>query len=323
VTGPRFDQDAFRSPDAVRAVVVGGANTDLIGFPEASLTYRDSNPGSVVSYSGGVARNIAENLARLAVDVHLITAFGNDVASFELAEECRESGVAIDASLVDEDLPGARYLAIDDETRELAVAVSDMRVLDRITPEVLAADATHELLASAHVVVADCNLTAEAIEWLARNTAAPLVVDPVSAAKAPRVLGVLDRVAAIKPNGHEAQALLGYPVNDAGTAHRAARELVGRGVARAFVTPAESGIGWADAGESGSFDLPRTRILNSIGAGDAFVAGVVYAMLSGTDTVQAALLGSACSAITLDSPATVNPSMNREFAFATAKELYS
>jgi pseudouridine kinase len=320
----RFDAKEYGSPDAARVVAVGGANTDLIGFPDADIVYRDSNPGSVERYPGGVARNIAENLARLDLDVHLITAFGSDTASFELAEECREVGVVIEAALFDENLPGARYLAIDDESNELALAVSDMRVIDLLTPSFMAEAARHELLASADVIVVDCNLPAETLEWIAHSTRVPLVVDPTSASKAGRVTDLLNRVAAIKPNGHEAQALVGREVSDLETAGRAALELVEHGCARAFVTPAGKGIGWADSRDGGILTFPpATVIKNSVGAGDAFLAGVVYAMLSGTGTEQAAVMGTACSAIALESVHTVNPRMSRELAFETAKELFS
>ena len=47
------------------SVVVGGANMDLLGSPQAILKSHTSNPGSVSSSPGGVGRNIAENLVRL------------------------------------------------------------------------------------------------------------------------------------------------------------------------------------------------------------------------------------------------------------------
>jgi pseudouridine kinase len=58
--------------------VVGGANMDICASPARRLRTHDSNPGSVVTSPGGVARNIAENLARLGVDSRLVTAVGAD-----------------------------------------------------------------------------------------------------------------------------------------------------------------------------------------------------------------------------------------------------
>ena len=49
-------------------VVVGGANMDISGRPDAPLVAQDSNPGKVRLSPGGVARNIAHNLALLGED---------------------------------------------------------------------------------------------------------------------------------------------------------------------------------------------------------------------------------------------------------------
>ncbi|HLA42707.1 MAG TPA: PfkB family carbohydrate kinase, partial [Aggregatilineales bacterium] len=57
-------------------LVIGAAAVDIKGMPFESLVSAASNPG-IVRYSyGGVARNIAENLARLEVNVILLSAVG-------------------------------------------------------------------------------------------------------------------------------------------------------------------------------------------------------------------------------------------------------
>jgi pseudouridine kinase len=59
-------------------VVVGGMNADVVDRSFEPLLARDSNPGRTSVSSGGVGRNIAENLVHLGVDVELITALGGD-----------------------------------------------------------------------------------------------------------------------------------------------------------------------------------------------------------------------------------------------------
>ena len=77
---------------AKRIAVVGGANMDIGGFPSARLVMGDSNPGKVRMTLGGVGRNIAENLSRLGLEVHLITALGNDTNGHAIINDCREKG---------------------------------------------------------------------------------------------------------------------------------------------------------------------------------------------------------------------------------------
>ena len=55
-------------------VVIGGAGIDINGFPSGKLIQKSSNPGRVKLSLGGVGRNIAENLARLGLNVKLLSA---------------------------------------------------------------------------------------------------------------------------------------------------------------------------------------------------------------------------------------------------------
>ena len=71
-----------------RIAVVGGANMDIGGFPSAALIPGDSNPGQVRMSVGGVGRNIAENAARMGLEVELITALGADGNGRMILEDC-------------------------------------------------------------------------------------------------------------------------------------------------------------------------------------------------------------------------------------------
>ena len=79
-------------------IVIGAVNMDLSGTPAAALRDGDSNPGRVTMTPGGVARNIAENLARLGRKVSLITAMGDDLYAAFIRERSLNSG--IDLSLI-------------------------------------------------------------------------------------------------------------------------------------------------------------------------------------------------------------------------------
>ena len=108
----------------IRAVAVGAANIDLNGFPGQPLVMRDSNPGHIRTCPGGVARNIAENLARLGVPVALITALGNDTGGASLRASCRELGIRLDRSVEVPGHPSSTYMAIMDEEGDMALGLS-------------------------------------------------------------------------------------------------------------------------------------------------------------------------------------------------------
>lgn len=297
------------------AVVVGGANVDLLGVSDSGLINADSNPGRISESPGGVGRNIAENLVMLGVPTVLITAFGDDAHGRWLREECMADGIDIAGSVVVKDIPGSRYLAISKCDGDMALALNDMRALTAITPDVLAASV--DLIARAGVVVADTNIPAETLRWLAKNCASPWIVDPVSAAKAPRMLGLLGGVYALKLNALEASALLGRHVaaDDDADVSDAAAALVALGVKRVFLTRGTAGVIAADRNTVTSLPAPDVSIANVTGAGDAFSAGVAYATLLGATLGQAALIGSGMAALALKSERTVSRAVDPE-AFA-------
>jgi pseudouridine kinase len=308
-------------PRTALVVVVGGANTDVVGVPSAALLLRDSNPGTIRTSAGGVGRNVAENLARLGATVELVTAFGGDAAGAELRASCRAAGIGVAQSLTVADLPGAHYLAVLDERRDMSVAVNDMRVLDRLTPDALAEPERAALLLAADLIVIDANLPADTLAWLAAAVRAPIVLEPVSAAKTGRAVPILDRLAAVTPNTLEAGEILGHEVVGIDGAQRAARELVARGVGVAFVTCGLDGTTWADTARSGVVAAPHVDVANASGAGDAFCAGVAFALLADADARSAALFGTAMAAFALADDETVSRAVTRAAALEKMKEL--
>jgi pseudouridine kinase len=284
--------------------VVGGSNTDIVGLPEGRFAMRDSSPGHVRVSPGGVARNVAENLARLGAEVRLVTAFGGDVEAESLERECRAAGIDTSFSVTEPGLPGSRYLAVLDAAGDLAAAVSDMRVLDTLTPDALDPAA----FADAAVVVLDTNLRASTIVRAAELAgSAMIVLDPVSTAKAPLARPVLGRLAALKANLREAEELSGA----AGPEGAAAR-LLEAGVERVFVTMGADGVWCADARGGFALPAPSATPVNATGAGDAFTAGVAWALAASCGLRDTARTASVLAGLALESERTVSERVSAE-----------
>ena len=292
-----------------RIVVVGGANVDIIGRPEVTLLSRDSNPSTITTSPGGVGRNIAENLVRLGVQVSLVTAFGSDCMGESLARQCRDYGIDLGPSLFAQDMPGSRYVAILDREGDMTLAVNDMRVLELITPAQL--EQRRVLFEAADLVVVDANLAPDSLAWLSARVSAPLLFDPVSAAKVVRAMPILQSLAVFKCNLLEAATALECDPADVADAAWAARRLRNAGARCAIVTAGVAGAFWADEtgeGHTPSFGAP---VVNATGAGDAFTAGIAYALLGGAQTGDAVRFASAVAAFTLGAQETVSPHLSR------------
>jgi len=264
---------------------------DIGGSPEGTLIPRDSNPGRVTVRPGGVGRNIAHNLCLLGAQVQLLSAVGEDVYGAALLESCQALGINVEMTMIRPRERSSTYLYITDETGDMRLAIADMAITDRITPETLAP--CLERINSSDAVVLDANLSPAALRFLAEQVTAPLYADPVSTAKAPRLKTLLGRLRILKPNRLEAETLTGERDPE-----KAARALLGAGVRRVFLSLGAEGLLAAEGDRLLRLPCAPARVINTTGAGDAAMAALVWAGTQGFDlekSAQAALLAGAAA----------------------------
>jgi len=294
--------------DSSYVVVVGGANMDIAGRPAGALVQRDSNIGTVRLSHGGVGRNIAHNLALLGTRVSLVTAFGDDASGEALKQGCVRVGVDVSCALTVPGAASSTYLFVMDESGDMQVAINDMAILDQLTQELLAQRL--DLIRGAAACVADANLPERSVAWLAEEAGVPVFCDPISVAKAPRLISSLPHVHTLKPNRMEAEALTGIQVHDDVSLELACQELLRRGVGRAFVSLGADGLLCAEGRESRRLPRLEGRLVNATGAGDAMMAALVWAHLHDMSLLEAGMAGLAASAIAIEGSETINPLMS-------------
>lgn len=290
------------------AAVVGGVNVDIGGRAFSPLVAKDSNPGSISFSLGGVGRNIAHNLALLGADVRLLSAIGEDVYGQNITASCAGLGIDISHILRLRELPTSTYLYIAGPDGEMNMALSDMEIAKKITPGYLAANLP--VLRNARVVVADTNIPEESLQYLAENAEVPLFCDPVSVAKAAKLLPLLHKIHTLKPNRLEAELLSGVAIREKKDAEKAAKRLLDKGVERVFLSLGAEGV-YAATREKALWQpiLPGNTV-NTTGCGDAFMAALVWAWLEDLPLEETALAGAAAGAIAMESDATINPAMH-------------
>ena len=144
--------------------VIGGANIDVQGKSREALRDRDSNPGDVHISPGGVARNVAENLSRLGVSCRLITAVGDDQYGRFLMQCSTDAGIDTRGVHQLEQLPTSTYLSILDNTGDMQVALSDMRIMDELGADLLTPHKS--IIAQSSLLILDANLPDDALGWL-------------------------------------------------------------------------------------------------------------------------------------------------------------
>lgn len=297
-----------------RVLVVGAAGVDIKVQPRTeTVELAGSNPGTIRWSWGGVARNMAENLARLGAEVHLITAVGDDGWGHALLHSLRELGINTDGCVVSVEQPTASYCALYRADRELWVAFDDMAVMREMTSGHLRR--LSRLVKEADMVCLDANLSSRSLKTLLSMTAqyeVPVCVDPTAALLAHRLTPYLPMITAITPGRAEAEALLGESLDDEDTISVGARRLVQAGVDLAIITLGADGIYYATSEESGRVPAFPVEVVDAIGAGDALTAAVAYGLMEGVSPGEAVRLGMAAAAQTVSYPDTVCPHLTLE-----------
>ena len=257
---------------------------DICGRPDKRIVKCDSNPGVISACPGGVGRNIAHDLRLLGANVSLIAPVGGDLYGAELTESCRALGIDMSMSPVFPDERTSTYLYITDEHGDMQLAVADMDITKRITPQFLAQYI--DRINTYSGVVFDVNIEAESLEYAAERIRVPMYADTVSTAKAPRIKNILPYLTAVKPNLIEAQTLTGK-----NRPEDCAEALLDMGVKKVFISLGRGGMLAADCNETLSIPCENCRIVNTTGAGDAAMAAIALADMCGFSLRETAAIG--------------------------------
>lgn len=256
-----------------------------------------SNPGNVSCDFGGVARNVAENLARLTRRVALVSLVGTDEAGRGLVRHL--DTLAVDTSLIQRSpKPTASYTAILEPSGELVLGLADMDLYEEITPSLLGPLLPR--LREFDGWFVDANLPAETLEWLvAQRTRQWIAADAVSVPKAARLKGVLREVSPLFLN--RAQAAV---VADAGES-----------VSGVMTTGPGGLVAWLEDDMRTLPALPA-KVRDVTGAGDALIAGTLFGLSEHYGFFEAVRVGLAAAAITVESEYTVSPLLNADSLYA-------
>ena len=296
-------------------VGIGAANIDLMGRSRAPLVMEDSNPGFISMSVGGVTHNICENAVRIgAKKAKLITAVGDDLYGETIRRTCEAVGIDTGDFLVVPGESSSTYLSLHRPTGEMAVALSDMRVLQRLSVEFLRD--REELLRSAGAIVMDTGLPEEILAYVTDSFGeqVPIFVDPVSTAYAEKLRGRLRGYHTVKPNLLETQVLAEMEIKTRQDLEQAAQRLLSQGLVRLVVSLGREGVYYRDREGLALWvrGKPLERVVNATGAGDAFMGGLLYTFLRGDPPERALPFAVAASRMAVSHQCTINPDISKQ-----------
>lgn len=291
-------------------VVIGAANIDLTGISATHLNLGESNIGKVSIGAGGVGRNIADNFARLStqdnVKTYLLSAIGDDAHGKVIAEQSKQAGIDLAHCQILKGHPSAAYFSIVDHQGEMSSAINDMSIVEHIDVAYLSSKST--LINQAKLIVLDANLPQQSIDYICQNFAhIPIFADPVSAVKAAKLKPHLQAIYCLTPNLNEAEILSGSK-----DLEKIANSLHQQGVKNLYITLGDKGISVSNQNGTSPTHLPafNGKITNVNGAGDAFMAGLIYAFIKNMPQSKQIIFAQACAFLTAQSESTINKNIN-------------
>jgi len=303
-------------PVPERIVCFGGATVDHSYRAPAPLVLATSNPVEGSRGFGGVARNVAENLARLGKNTVLVSIIGDDANGRAVLAHLRNLGIDTTQIIINGEHPTAEYAAVIGPDGDLFLGIAEMDIFSRLTPGHL--DRVWPQLASASWVFADCNLSAEVLAALCTRKADGrfrLAVDGVSTIKVMRLPQDLSSIDVLFMNKDEACAYLTTDV----TAEGAATLLLERGARQVVITEGAKGAIVGGPGHTERVLAVPARFVDATGAGDAMIAGTLSDLLADVPLREAVGTGALVSALTTEHRSSVHPDLSQRF-LAAARE---
>ena len=291
----------------MKCCVVGGCGVDIVGFPNEELIFHDSNPGHIGYSLGCVGRNIGENIFRLGEDVRIVSVVGDDHNGRLALEGLRKIGMDANGIEVLKDENTATYLALLNHEGDMEIAISQMEIIKNITPEFV--EKRREELESCENIVTETNLEKETLEYLLNNINGKFFVDSVSVTKSKRLRDCLSNIYFLKTNVLEAGAILQRDVNTDDNLILAGMEFMRRGVKNVAITRGSEGASIFTREGNFFMSSEKVKVLNTSGAGDAFLAGFVKGELLGLTIEEKLKMAMAASLLTIQSEKTISENM--------------
>ncbi|PPK98876.1 fructokinase [Kineococcus xinjiangensis] len=255
------------SPPALRAVVVGEALVDVVHHSD----------GSVSEHPGGSPLNVAYGLARLGADVVLVTRLGDDEHGAAVRAHLGSAGVRLPDGAVDDGSTSLAHAHLDAEGR----ATYEFDLEWALPPVELPGDA--DVLHTGSIATA-LQPGAGAVRALLESARGrvPVTFDPnVRAAFLPEPAQAREQVEqvvalsdVVKASDEDLAWLApGEDVVDV------ARSWAALGPALVVVTRGgEGAVGVTAAGALHEEPAPRIDVVDTVGAGDAFMSGLLDAL---------------------------------------------
>lgn len=245
---------------------------------------------------GGKGSNQAVAAARAGAEVAFISKIGRDTFGDLALKTYEQAGVTARLTIMDDQPTGAAFIYVNDSTGDNAIIVYAGAAG---TISVADVEAARDTIEGSAVFVTQLEQPAAAAHRaldIARSAGVTTIFNPAPAGVfAAEIYRLCDYIV---PNETEAAALVGFSLETLDDATRAGDVLLSHGVGAAVITLGARGVLFHGAGQS--VHVPAVScgaVIDTTGAGDAFVGGFAAALSRGDAPLDAVRFGCATAGI--------------------------
>jgi len=292
--------------------IIGAINIDLIGYPKNKLIFQDDNVGQIETILGGVGRNIAENLARLDFEVEFLSVFADDHFSKKITDSCNSLGISIKNSLIIKNSKTSVFMAIMNQQNDMALGISAMDIYDDVSDSFIL-DNKASISKNEYCVI-ETNLPKNILELVTKKFSnIKFALDAVSGTKALKAKSILHRLHILKCNLIEAELLSDIKTTSETDYSKLVQHFIDLGVIKVFITLGKNGLIYGDKNGVHRAKTKFIKPVNTTGAGDSFMAGLILAEFNQFNIHKMAKTATTCAQLTIQHKNTVHPGLNKQF----------
>ena len=238
---------------------------------------------------GGKGSNMAVCAARLGAVTKFFGKIGRDAFGDKFLDLLDQEKIDKRTVLVSETTPTAVGFIIFSEKGSNIIVIDAAANGEFSSADV---DACPEVISSSAVALAPLEIplaTALAAAAVAKAAGRKFILNPAPAVDLRKT--DLNAVFALTPNEREGRVCLGLRPDDPIPDDEVARQLLGLGVENVMLTRGEKGVIWAGAAGLQMVPALAVQVKDTVGAGDAFNAGLAVGLSEGKTTLEAVALG--------------------------------
>lgn len=258
----------------IDVLVLGSLNMDLI-----FKTEHNPRPGETVKSNefnvsvGGKGNNQAVALGKMGARVVMAGCVGSDEYGSKLIENLKKNGVSCDGIEKIDDSSGLAFINVFSGQNTIILyegANGHVRV-DMLKYR-------EELIKRSKILLTQLEIPYDTVKWAlkaAKKYKTTTILNPAPA----KILDdeVFHDTDIIVPNEIECRMILGL-TDEEKTYEEIARMLLGKGIKNVVITLGDKGSFYTDNGKTYTYDAIDTDVVDTTGAGDAYIGALAYAI---------------------------------------------